>query len=189
MSWHSGHKQHGFHEAFRSICHCWNKTSLKETNNTISKFYFLVFPLVILLRRNKNKDLCLVRTNKCYNFGLVSPTSDRSFLLFQMGLWPATMACSRPWTCPTTTLWRLMTTLYQVQDSKLSGNYHGEITNRCDEFFIVYWQSVLKGCIRELSGEGRGLTMMMLCIMMALRSGIWCNANVWMRRGSVWQGQ
>ena len=46
----------------------------------------LVVPLVILLRGNKNKDLWLVRTNKCYNFGLVSPTSDQSFLLFQMGL-------------------------------------------------------------------------------------------------------
>lgn len=48
-----------------------------------------------------------------------------------------------------------MTTLYQVQTSKLSGNYHKEITNRCDEFFIVSWHSVLKGCIRELAWEGR----------------------------------
>ena len=48
-----------------------------------------------------------------------------------------------------------MTTLYQVQASKLSGNYHKEITNRCNEFFIVCWQSVLKGCIKELAGEGK----------------------------------
>ena len=82
------------------------------------------------------------------------------------------MACSRPWTCPTTTLWRLMTTLYQVQASKLSGNYHKEITNRCNEFFIGCCQSVLKGCIRELAGEGRRvLDDELRIIMMALRSG------------------
>ena len=49
-----------------------------------------------LLRGNKNKDLCWSRTNKCYNFGLVSPDPrplTRVFFYFRRNpnkpQWPA----------------------------------------------------------------------------------------------------
>ena len=71
-----------------------------------------------------------------------------------------------------------MTTLYQVQASKLSGNYHEEITNLCDEFFIVSWHSVLKGCIRELAGEGRRTHDDDVVHNDGIKIWIWCNANV-----------